>query len=267
MVLLSAGGRILVLGGLLPSGSSSAAVWSLDPAAGRVQAAGSLLTPTHDAAGAIIGGQALIFGGGAATSTDSVQSFQLPSGPASPAGRLPAPRSDLGAAVAAGRTVVLGGYDGQTGSRPVLATDDGRVFTTVAELVMPVRYPAVAALGPEVLVAGGMAAGRATDLVQGVDPGRGSAEIIGKLPFPLQGAAAFALAGQLWIAGGTSPTGISDAVLRYDPARPAEGFVTAGRLPFGVTNAGVVTDGDRAYLAGGETAAGFTDTIIELSGA
>ena len=62
------------------------------------------------------------------------------------AGQLPQPRSDL-ATTTVGRTdYIVGGYDGTTYDPSVLATTDGTHFTSVANLPVPVRYPAVVAL-------------------------------------------------------------------------------------------------------------------------
>ena len=149
----------------------------------------------------------------------------------------------------------------------MLTTGDGKLFSTVAQLLKPVRYPAVAALGSFVYVVGGEAVGRRTDLVQRIDLDHGSVEIVGHTPTPLEGAAAFVLGGELWIAGGTTAGGVSDVLLRYDPAHPGDGFVAAGRLPVGTANAGALTIGERAYLVGGETTAGLTDAVIVLSAA
>ncbi len=71
------------------------------------------------------------------------------------AGRLPAARSGL-AAVTVGGTVYLVG--GSTAAGDVLASTDGGHFRTVARLPVPVRDPAVAALGDQIWVFGGQAA-------------------------------------------------------------------------------------------------------------
>jgi hypothetical protein len=57
----------------------------------------------------------------------------------------------------------------------VLATTNGHTFMAVARLPVPVRYPAVAALGGQIFVFGGQAAtgahaGTPTDVIQAVAP-------------------------------------------------------------------------------------------------
>ena len=70
---------------------------------------------------------------------------------------MPAPRSDAAAVTIGSTTYLVGGYDGTRPDAPVLATTDGRTFTTVTALPVPVRYPAVAALGGQIYLFGGQA--------------------------------------------------------------------------------------------------------------
>ena len=153
--MLAHGPDLLIAGGLTPQATSSTtAVSLLDPVTGSSAPAGRLAAPTHDAAGATLGGRDFIFGGGDQASAATVQAL-TGSHPATVTGRLPGPRSDL-AAVTVGRTAyLLGGYDGSRYDASVLATADGRHFRTVARLPVPVRYPAVAALGGQIWVFGG----------------------------------------------------------------------------------------------------------------
>ena len=104
----------------------------------------------------------------------------------------------------------MGGYDGTRPDAAVLASTDGRAFTTVTALPVPVRYPAVAALGGRIYVFGGQAitgpqAGAPVNVIQAVDPARHAAAVIGDLPEPLAGAAAMTVAGEVFVAGGESP--------------------------------------------------------------
>ena len=55
--------------------------------------------PFHDAAGAVLGHRLLVFGGGAASSTSAVQSFDLSTHRGRLAGHLPRPISDLSAKI------------------------------------------------------------------------------------------------------------------------------------------------------------------------
>ena len=120
-VVLAAGRRLLIAGGLTSDSASSAAVRSLNPVTGQAARAGRLAAPTHDAAGAVLGGRAYLFGGGDQASVASVQSLAA-HGRAALAGRLPRPRSDLSAVTIGGTGYVLGGYDGASYDASVLAT-------------------------------------------------------------------------------------------------------------------------------------------------
>ena len=84
-------GRILALGGLVAGNSSDQVL--LGPPA-RLRAAGRLPTPTHDAAAALAGSSAYLFGGGEAVSSPSVVRVDPATGTASSAGNLGEPLSD-----------------------------------------------------------------------------------------------------------------------------------------------------------------------------
>jgi len=99
---------------------------------------GALSAPLHDAAGVSSGGRSLVFGGGSPVTVGTVQAF-CGAGTARVTGSLPAPRSDAAAVTIGGTAYVVGGYDGNRPDASVLATTDGRTFTTVAALPVPVR--------------------------------------------------------------------------------------------------------------------------------
>ncbi|HUY49849.1 MAG TPA: kelch repeat-containing protein [Streptosporangiaceae bacterium] len=223
VVVAGSPGRLVVLGGLTAGGASASGVYALRTATGAVRQIGALSAPLHDAAAGLLGGRALVFGGGSSATVATVQAFPL-AGPgsgtttATTAGSMPAPRSDAAAVTIGATTYVVGGYDGSRPDAPVLATTNGRTFTTVAALPVPVRYPAVAALGGQIFVFGGQAitgphAGAPLDAIQAVDPARHTAAVIGHLPEPLAGAAAMTVG---------NPLGEDHLVLR--PSRPSRPF-------------------------------------------
>ncbi len=273
---VGAGTQLTVLGGITPDGTSLAQVSSIDPRTGAVTSAGSLATAVHDAAAATIGGATFVLGGGSPDTVPTVQSFPG-GGPlaatgvtGSENGRLPQPRSDLATASlpdpAGGHgstTYVVGGYDGTDYLPSVLATTDGTHFTTVAQLHVPVRYPAVVAdagriyaFGGQVRSSGGTTV--ATDDIQKIDPGGHRAVVVGHLPQPLYGASAFLIGGTIYVAGGQVPGGAT--LTQIDAFVPASGQVlNAGLLPQADAFAGSTTLGTgRAalgYMVGGEVAA------------
>jgi len=179
-------GQLIVLGGLTPAGTSASGVHVVRTATGAARQIGALSAPLHDAAGVSSGGRALVFGGGSPVTVGTVRAFPG-AGTARVTGSLPAPRFDAAAVTIGGTAYVVGGYDGSKPDVSVLATTDGRTFTTVAALPVPVRHPAVAALDGMIYAFGGQAitgpdAGAAVNVIQAVDPARHTAAVIGRLP-------------------------------------------------------------------------------------
>jgi Kelch motif/PQQ-like domain len=263
-------GGPLILGGLDSSSASVSGVFQLDAGSGQLHEAGALGGPLHDAAAVRLGDQVLVFGGGKTTSTDAVQALPAPGGviaagtTAHQVGSLPTVRSDLSAVTAGGRAYVLGGYDGSEPIASVLQTADGSSFTQVAMLPSPARYMAVAAVNRRIYAFGGETAdGGASDAIQEVDPGAGTARIVGHLPQALSHAGAIVLGNRLYVLGGDIGGSPSDAIWRFDPeSGKAE---PAGRLPVAVSDGATATVGSTAYLIGG-TGVGETPlrTIVTL---
>jgi hypothetical protein len=289
-------GRLLLLGGLRSGGASTGGVLAVNPATGHARAAGALARPLHDAAGTLLRGHELIFGGGAQASVATVQEFNPPA-PGRAAGRvtatvtgaLPAARSDAASVTIGDTGYLLAGYTGTRADAEVLATSDGRSFRAVAALPVPVRYPAVAALGGTIFAFGGEAvtgpgAGQPVDAIQAIDPARHTASIIGRLPEPLAGAAAVVIGGHLFVAGGESsvaqtrvpglgstqlgPAAVSrypgpgttahssvtstvSTIWAFDPA--SKRLLPAGHLQVPVSHAGIAVIGSTAWIAGGES--------------
>ena len=266
-------GQLIVLGGLTQAGASASGVYLVRTATGAARRIGALSAPLHDAAGVSSGGRALVFGGGSPVTVGTVEAFPG-SGTARVTGSLPAPRSDAAAVKIGGTDYVVGGYDGSKPDAAVLATTDGRTFTTVAALPVPVRYPAVATLGGVIYAFGGQAitgpdAGAAVNVIQAVDPARHSAAVIGRLPEPLAGAAAATVDGEVFVAGGDSPqarrqtpglgtTQLSaksgpavSAIWAFDPA--TRRLLRAGQLQVPVSHAAVAVTGSTAWIVGGES--------------
>jgi outer membrane protein assembly factor BamB len=155
--------------------------------------------------------------------------------------------------VTIGRTVyVVGGYDGPAFDREVVATTDGRSYRPVAALPVPVRYPAVAALGGRIYVFGGQGAnGRPSGAVQLVDPAARTARVVGRLPVPLDGAAAGVLGKTIYLAGGLTSRGPTRAIYAFEPQGAS--FLRAGSLREAVAYAGAAVSGGRLWIVGGES--------------
>jgi hypothetical protein len=297
MVAYSAAGQgVVIAGGLTPGQSSASGVYLLNTSSGAVQQISQLTHGVHDASGGAVNGSGVIFGGGDPSTVATVQSIAGAGtgavGPSTVTGALPAPRSDSAAVTVGATTYIVGGYDGANADPQVLATTDGRTFASVATLPVPVRYPAVAALGGYVYVFGGEAIGGAAtgsgpvDVIQKVDPASHRAVVVGHLPYPLQAAAAVNLGGTIYLAGGesTSPhagtagvgttqlggwasasipttAGVAPVgdVWAFVPATDA--VERAGRLQVPVSHAGVVVQGGSAWLLGGESGSKMVGTV------
>jgi len=268
VVLPGAGSQLEVLGGLTSGDTSSSGVYTLDASNGTLTQVGDLSGPLHDAAGAVIGGRDVVFGGGVSTTVATVQALPEPAAvgstttqgsTASVVGSLPAPRSDAADVMIGATNYLVGGYDGTNPDAAVLATTDASTFHSVATLPVPVRYPAVAALEGKIYVFGGqaisgVAAGDPVATIQMIDPARHTATVVGQLPEPLSGATAVTLAGHVYVIGGesTSPQTSTPGVGSTQTTSTGPG-----------TNPGVGASGatpDR-YERKGHTAATATDLL------
>ena len=265
---------LTVLGGINPSGDSLDSVSTINVQTGTVTTVGSLAAAVHDAAGTVIGHSTYVFGGGSPDTVATIQSY--PSGPGAPGGagvvvsHLPQPRSDLAVATvtgpASGRILdtsyVVGGYDGTTYLPGVLATNDGTHFTSVADLPVPVRYPAVVAdagkmfaFGGEIPSAGTTTA--ATNDIQMIDPAIAQGRVVGHLPGSLYGASAFVIGGTCMWPGVRSPGGRPSPRSRRTSPPPA-GFSTPASCPRPMPSPGpprsAPAHGAIGYMVGGEVA-------------
>ncbi len=246
---LAYGRDLLLIGGVSQRSGAAAALTQLNPVTGRTTGA-RLAIASHDAAGALLGGQPFVFGGGDTGSIAAVQSLR-PGHTAVVAGQLPGPRSGLSSVTLGPAAYLAGGHDGPGYPAAVLSTSNGTTFRTVAKLPVPVRDAAVAGTGNNIWVFGGQTPAGPTTSIQRVNITTGKAAVAGHLPAPLSGAAAFTLGGRIFLAGGQGAgTGAaSRAVLAFDPARHS--VTAAGTLPAGVSGAAAAVIGRTAFLVGG----------------
>jgi hypothetical protein len=275
-------------GGLTTGQTSASGVDALNTTTGALQQLGSLQRGVHDASGALVAGAYLMFGGGSPATLATVQSFA--NGTSSAPASLPGPRSDSVAVAVGSTTYIVGGFDGTNPDPAVLATTDGRTFTTVADLAVPVRYPAVAAAGGYLYVFGGQSVGAGTAGapiadIQRIDPAAHQTSLIGHLPYAIEGAAAVNLGGHIYLAGGERPPGgpapgvgttqlegwasapgtaasslnAGSDIWSFNPVSAA--LEPAGRLQVPTSHAGVAVTGDTAWLVGGENGSTMLGTV------
>ena len=259
MVLLPAGsGSLAILGGLTAADTSASGIFRLKLSDGSLTAIGTLPAAVHDAAGAVIGSNYLVFGGGSVNTVASVETAPVAGGNGKVISNLPQPRSDCTATTVGGEAIIVGGYNGSTADASVLATRDALSYKSVSSLKVPVRYAALATLGDSVYVFGGLevggpGSGQPSDAVQRIDLATGSTTVVGSLPIPLEGAMAFVLNGHIYLAGGDTGSGSN---LKSNAAvwtfQSKAGFKVVATLPFAVSNAGVAVTGGAAWIVGGE---------------
>ena len=164
---------------------------------------------------------------------------------------LPRLTPDLGAVTVGDRTYLVGGYDGNSIRATTIATTDGAAFSLLGDLPVPVRYPAVAAEGTNVVIFGGMTGAGATKAVQVLDTQTGAVRVVGQLPQTLSDASATTVRGQIYVFGGLWGGTATAQVWRWDSATTT--LVPVGTMSAPVTDGAAATIGDSAYYVGGES--------------
>jgi outer membrane protein assembly factor BamB len=158
---------------------------------------------------------------------------------------------------------VVGGYDGKTLAPEVSSTTDGRSYRPVAALPVPVRYPALAVLGSQIYVFGGLLAnGRPNNSVQLVDPAGRTARVVGHLPKALDGAAAGVLGGTVYLAGGNNGRGATSGIYAFQPGNAK--FLRAGTLRVPTAYAGAAVSDGRLWIVGGESSGGRPTANVQM---
>jgi hypothetical protein len=246
-------GKVVVAGGLDSHDVTTSQTLIFDPGAPSIGAAGHLAIAVHDAGAGVVGGTALVVGGGSAASSDAVQAVDADGG-AAVVGRLPQLRSDDSVAVSGGQLYVVGGYDGVHELPDVLSTTDGATFHVVGRLGETVRYGAAYASPAAVWIFGGEHQGQPIADIQRIDIATGASTVVGKLPYPLAHAAVVALGGQVLILGGSDGHSPQSAIFSFDPVTGSVSLV--GSLPERVSDMATAVVGDTTYVIGGNALTG-----------
>ncbi len=292
VVLPLGGGNVLVAGGMEANGNTTPAVYLANTVSHSSRQVGTLTDATHDASGAVLNGNAYIFGGGDINSISTVQEITSASGnlvkalhftkgsrKAKPTtvvtravGNLSVPRSDSTSVVTGSGGYIVGGYSGTGPDANVLFTNNGKKIISIGHLAVPVRYPAVAVSGHFIYVFGGEEvsgpqAGQPTSVVQSVNVNNGSSSVIARLPEPLAGAQAADISGHIVVCGGDRSVNSSGVGSETDSSiavfnQANDKFTTIGKLPTPVSHAGVVVSGSTMWLFGGESD-GAVESIVQ----
>lgn len=248
---------LMNLGGLDASGNSTSNTYSInistDKKSKKVSihfgTSSNLQVSTHDAAAAFLGNAAYLFGGGQSTTVGTVEKLQ--SGTATVTGTLPNPRSDLSLVQTSSTAYIVGGYNGSVLDPNVISTSNGSIFTTVGQIVYPVRYGAAALSGGTMYVFGGESGGTLTTNIQAINVTSGQSEIVGQLPVALQGASAAVLDGKIYIIGGANQSGaMTSTIYQFDPTTAM--IKVAGSLPTPLGYSGSSVFQNHIVIVGGE---------------
>ena len=259
-VAVTDGSTVYLAGGLNTSDASVGGVYSLDTRTGRVTSLGSTPSVFHDAAGAMIDGKLVIFGGGSSSGTNIVQAFDPSTKATSVIGQLPVPLSDLSAAVVGGSVYLIGGFDGNNPRAEIYTTADGHAFHTVASLPQGLRYPAVTAVGSTIVIAGGQTATGRSDEVLAFDTTTSTVRKLCGLTAPVSEASGFTLGDTAYVAGGRNAGG--HAVATVTAIDPSTGEIRlAGRLPRPIADASAVAVGHGALVIGGWRGSAVPDVL------
>lgn len=267
-VVLPLNSQLGVFGGTTTGAAASKTIYQIDPETGTATNVGTMPTPVHDAAGAVIGSSYYIFGGGSTADTTAVQQFSFSTAThltGAVVANLPAKRADLVSVTANGQIYLVGGFDGKAWLSSVLNTTDGMSFQTAAQLVPPVRFAAVAGLNSMLYVIGGELSPNAADAtaVQAINLQSGTASALSPLAAGLSHAAAVTLNNTIYVFGGRSGGHAIDTISRLNPTTGQ--LLTIGHLPAPRSNMGVAMMGQTAYLLGGEDNAGKpTNTVVTV---
>jgi N-acetylneuraminic acid mutarotase len=135
----------------------------------------------------------------------------------------------------------------------------------VGHLPAGLRYAAVTAVGPRLIISGGTVADAPTDEILSFDTSTGTLQKLGRLPFPLTHASAATLAGEAVVVGGRRELsgGQTDAVLAI---APASGRVrTVGHLPHPLSDAAVAAVGGKLLVAGGDGGNGPESAVLAIA--
>lgn len=251
------GNGVAVLGGLDAATVSTTSVFRIANT-GAVTTTATLPTPVHDAAAAVVSGRLLLFGGGPSEGSNRI--VEVAPGPPHLIGTLPQALSDLVAVSIGGTAYVLGGWNGSAPNREIYAVRPGGTVSTLGHLPVGLRYPAAAALGGRVIVAGGeTASGTSTRAAWSLDPVTGQLARLPDLPFPTDHAAAAALGGRSYLIGGLRAGRLTDAILSWAPGESS--WANAGRLPAAISDLAAVPFAGGIEVIGGRGSAGAVATV------
>lgn len=261
----AAGGFVIVAGGYLADGSSSARVDAYDPARNAWRRLPDLPVGVNHAAATAYRGRVYVLGGYAGPRQPLRAAWVLERGRWRPLPRMPFPRGAAAAAVAAGRLYVVGGVGPSGLAQNALAFDLRRGRWLVLPGIRPREHLAAASVGGRVYAIGGRLGGIDTNLaaVQSLGAGERRWRTEPPVPEARGGTGAAAVAGGIVSVGGEEPAGTMERVYRFDPA--TRRWSRLPDLPTPRHGLGVAAVGGRVYVvAGGPQPGLFVSSANEV---
>jgi hypothetical protein len=243
------GDAIVVAGGYLADGSTSARVDVYMPSSDTWRRAPDLPVAVNHAAAATLGGRAVVAGGYADPGGASRGVYRLDDGRWSSLPRLPFRRAAAGAATLGGTLYVVGGVGPAGLARNALAYARGRWRAIPGPT--PREHLAVAAAGGRLYAVAGRTAGLDTNLalVESWRPGERRWRREAAIPEPRGGTGAAAVGPTIVSAGGEAVTGTLGKVFAFDVR--TRRWTALPDLPTPRHGLGVVAIGKSVYVVGG----------------
>jgi len=227
---------------------------------------GQLPIALHDAAGARLGQDLYVFGGGDGVGQLNGIIRVDATGSATTVGNLPAASSDSSAAVVGGTAYVVGGYTGTAWLDTIVAFAPATGAHVVAHLPTPLRYAAVGSVDGLVVIAGGsVPSAFASTAIFTFDPLTNAVTNIGSLPGAVAHASAAGIHGEVLVIGGQDLSQNSvDTIIAINPR--TRRVRVAGHLSAPRSDAGVVRVGASVWVIGGHSSSGTLASVGALLG-
>jgi len=255
-----AGSEIVVAGGYLADGSTTARVDLYDPARGSWREGPSLPRPLNHPAAASLRGRAVVVGGYAGVGTPTTTAVRPVGSVWRRLAPLPWPRAAAAAVTRGGVLYVVGGVTEGGLARSALRYDAGRNRWLPVPGPTPRQHLAAAVARGRIYAIGGRFVGADTnvDTVESWAPGERRWRTERPLPEPRGGTGAATVDGVIVSVGSEAPEGTSGAVY----ARDADTGVwnRLPNLPTPRHGLGVVAFGRRLIVIGGGPQPGLTVT-------
>jgi hypothetical protein len=254
------GAEILVAGGYLADGSTTARVDLYDPARAAWRDGPALPRPLNHAAAATLKGRAVVVGGYAGPGRPTTTAVRLEGSSWRRLAPLPWPRAAAAAVALNGVVYVVGGVTEGGLARSALRYDAAHDRWLPVPGPTPRQHLAAAVARGRIYVIAGRSFGADTNVatVESWAPGEKRWREEQPLPEARGGTGAATVGGVILSAGSEAPEGTSDAVYARDAATGA--WSRLPDLPTARHGLGVVAFGDRVFVIGGGPQPGLTVT-------